>query len=338
MTLQGIDVSNWKNVDVTKARDFVIVQTTWGTGTITNSNGIVNGVSMIADSQVQRALSAGKRLGFMHYYCGGDVHEEARFFVQNNLGYFGKGIPMIDWEQQDNQFFYSSNVFEQLLLSFSKEMGGTGIVYFQQSEYDKLKPIADACNWGSMVAQYANNYPTQVQENPWNENAYSCAIRQYSSMGDIGAGQYVDLDKFYGDGNAWDAYVANSYHGISGVGSNITSAKTTNTSPQTTSVSNVSHNTRRTYVVQSGDTLSGIAAKLGVPMSQITGYSSGNPNLIYAGETLTIESGLSDNTYVVQSGDTLSGIAAKLGVPMSQITGYSSGNPNLIYAGEILHY
>lgn len=44
--------------------------------------------------------------------------------------------------------------------------------------------------------------------------------------------------------------------------------------------------TSRTYVVRSGDTLSGIAAYLGVNMYNITGYSSGNMNLIYPGEVL----------------------------------------------------
>lgn len=42
----------------------------------------------------------------------------------------------------------------------------------------------------------------------------------------------------------------------------------------------------RTYVVQSGNTLSGIATWLGVSIYDITGYSSGNMNLIYPGETL----------------------------------------------------
>ena len=42
----------------------------------------------------------------------------------------------------------------------------------------------------------------------------------------------------------------------------------------------------RTYVVQAGDTLSGIAAWLGVNMYSITGYGSGNMNLIYPGEVL----------------------------------------------------
>ena len=44
--------------------------------------------------------------------------------------------------------------------------------------------------------------------------------------------------------------------------------------------------TSRTYVVQSGDTLSSIAAWLGINIHNITGYSSGNINLIYPGETL----------------------------------------------------
>lgn len=44
--------------------------------------------------------------------------------------------------------------------------------------------------------------------------------------------------------------------------------------------------TSRTYVVRSGDTLSGIASQLGVSIYDITGYSSGNMNLIYPGETL----------------------------------------------------
>lgn len=41
-----------------------------------------------------------------------------------------------------------------------------------------------------------------------------------------------------------------------------------------------------TYTVKAGDTLSGIASRLGVPMGQLTGYRSGNPNLIYPGEVL----------------------------------------------------
>lgn len=43
-----------------------------------------------------------------------------------------------------------------------------------------------------------------------------------------------------------------------------------------------------TYTVKSGDTLSAIASRYGVPLSSISGYKSGNPNLIYPGENLSI--------------------------------------------------
>lgn len=41
------------------------------------------------------------------------------------------------------------------------------------------------------------------------------------------------------------------------------------------------------YTVQKGDTLSAIGARLGVDWRSISGYRSGNPNLIYPGEVLT---------------------------------------------------
>ena len=46
------------------------------------------------------------------------------------------------------------------------------------------------------------------------------------------------------------------------------------------------------YTVQSGDTLSAIAKRYGVGIGSISGYRSGNPNLIYPGEKLTV-SGIS---------------------------------------------
>jgi LysM repeat protein len=45
---------------------------------------------------------------------------------------------------------------------------------------------------------------------------------------------------------------------------------------------------KTTYTVKAGDTLSKIAAQYGINYNQITGYRSGNPNLIYPGEVLTI--------------------------------------------------
>ena len=48
---------------------------------------------------------------------------------------------------------------------------------------------------------------TGYQDAPCNEGAYSCAIRQYSSAGRLnGYNGNLDLNKFYGDKNAWMKY------------------------------------------------------------------------------------------------------------------------------------
>lgn len=88
-----------------------------------------------------------------------------------------------------------------------------------------------------------------------------------------------------------------------------------------------------------------MVARNGGSWNQYTGYRSGNPNVIYAGETVCRRAGAASTAtvatggrYVVRSGDTLSGIAARLGIGYTQLTGYRSGNPNVIYPGEVLHY
>lgn len=94
--------------------------------------------------------------------------------------------------------------------------------------------------------------------------------------------------------------------------------------------------------VQSGDTLSSIASRYGGSWNEWTGYRSGNPNIIYAGERVCRRgSGVSTGgarRYTVRSGDTLSGIAARYKINASQIKGYRSGNPNVIYPGETLYW
>lgn len=97
--------------------------------------------------------------------------------------------------------------------------------------------------------------------------------------------------------------------------------------------------------VRSGDTLSTIAASNGGSWDQYTGYRSGNPALIYPGETVCRRTGSTvapayagGGRYVVRAGDTLGGIAAYYGVNMYSIHGYRSGNPALIYPGETLYW
>lgn len=67
--------------------------------------------------------------------------------------------------------------------------------------------FANIGNYGLWIAQYADDSPTGYQDALWNEEAYTCAIRQYSSHGRLnGWNGDLDLDKFYGDKDARNKY------------------------------------------------------------------------------------------------------------------------------------
>jgi LysM repeat protein len=69
-----------------------------------------------------------------------------------------------------------------------------------------------------------------------------------------------------------------------------TTAPTLTSTPTATPTSTPTAGTSggQSYTVQSGDNLSTIAQRYGVSISDISGYRSGNPNLIYPGENLII--------------------------------------------------
>jgi len=99
------------------------------------------------------------------------------------------------------------------------------------------------------------------------------------------------------------------------------------------------------YTVQSGDTLSGIAARQGVSLQAL---EAANPqirdfNHIYPGQVIHLPGGggsaSSGGSYTVRSGDTLSGIASSHGVSLSALLAANPqiSNPNRIYPGQVIH-
>lgn len=98
------------------------------------------------------------------------------------------------------------------------------------------------------------------------------------------------------------------------------------------------------YTVVSGDTLSGIGAKLGVAWKSIANANGiSSPYTIYPGQKLTIPGGSTGSSparvYTVKSGDTLSGIGAKLGVSWKGIASKNGiVSPYTIYPGQQLKY
>lgn len=100
-------------------------------------------------------------------------------------------------------------------------------------------------------------------------------------------------------------------------------------------------NTGKTHTVQSGETLSGIAAKYGTTyqqLAQINGIA--DPNKIFAGQVLSLGNAApppAARTYTVKSGDNLSKIAAAHGTDwptLARLNGLA--DPNRIYPGQVL--
>lgn len=114
-----------------------------------------------------------------------------------------------------------------------------------------------------------------------------------------------------------------------------------NSSPPATTESGV-------YVVQSGDTLSGIALRHQTTVQQLVQMNGlTNPNLIVIGQRLAVAQGQVANgsgnrsapgtSYQVRPGDTLIGIAMRFQVRMWDIVlANNIANPSLIYVGQLL--
>lgn len=79
-----------------------------------------------------------------------------------------------------------------------------------------------------------------------------------------------------------------------------------------------------TYIVKSGDTVSGIASKYSTFSDLVSGINDlENPNLIFPDQHLRVPAFI----YEIQSGDTLSAISRRFSIPLSKITKANQGRP-----------
>lgn len=313
MTMNGIDVSNWQagiNLAAVPA-DFVIMKATQGT----------NYISPDCDRQYQQAKKAGRLLGVYHYVAGGNAIAEADYFVNNIKGYIGEAILVLDWEIEQNHAWGNYEYLKQVARRVKERTGVIPIIYSMAGIYNGISAVAKELNAGLWIAQYADNNPTGYQAHPWNEGAYGCAIRQYSSVGRLpGYNGNLDLNIAYMDRNAWMKYAAKN-------GSKPAAAP----SKPAPAPAKKSEDTIAAEV---------IAGKWGNGQDRINrlkkaGY---NPATIQAKVNAKLGANKpAARTYTVRAGDNLSAIAARYGTTYQALAAKNGiANPNLIYPGQVL--
>ena len=325
--MRGVDVSNWQcDIDTYALdADFVVAGATWGIGGFNNMC-LTNGVNRAANYQLGRAADSGKSIGVYHYAMGRDANAEADFFIDNVRGYVGNAVLVLDWESQDNPQFGNGAWVETWVRHVHDRTQVWPLVYVQASALGQLTSfVREHC--GVWIAQYASMNVTGYQATPWLYGAYGEAMRQYTSNGYVsGYAGRLDLNYFRGERWQWDAYA----HGD---GANVSA-------PETNTGGTVSQSA--CVVVVSGDTLSGIAARTGLlPWQSWHGYGSGNPAVIYPGETVCYGGGVAaqpdaTRTHTVAPGESLWSIFGGDWARVASLNGLS--NPSLIYPGQILRY
>ena len=195
--MNGIDISAWQgdeNIDLSKVPfDFCIVKATEGTSY----------ENRYFAAHCDAVLKKKKLLGAYHYANGGDVQKEADYFLAYAKKYIGKAVLVLDWEAKNNPQF-GKNDLEWCLKWCSYVYRKTGIkplIYIQKSAMNAVKKAG----YGLWVAQYPDYVETGYQEHPWNEGAYNCLLRQYTSVGKLsGYSGSLDLNKAYISATSWN--------------------------------------------------------------------------------------------------------------------------------------
>lgn len=345
--LKGIDISNWqKGMDLSAISgqiDFVIVKATEGLGYVDKS----------CDGFFQKAKSLGKKVGFYHFARNNNASKEAEFFYENTKGYYGQGVPVLDWEADQSVAWV--NEFVEKLHALS------GVWCWIYANPWRFNQGAINSNCGRWIAGYPKSGISDINYGVNNSlpNSYNvgsvCAWQFTDACRLSGFSGNLDADVFYGDANAWDKYVGAS------TGSSNSTPTTADSSPSGSTL-------ELAIAVMDGKYGNGDErkSKLGSRYSEVQEfinhiasanvdtlanevlegkYGNGNDRkLVLGGRYDEVQeavnkkaSGSSYKTYTVKSGDTLSAIASKYGTTVAKLVSLNGiKNANLIYPGQVL--
>ena len=381
--IKGIDISNWSgSIDFAAVKEsgveIVYIQATEGTFyTDPYLQEFYNG-----------AKNNGLKIGFYHFFNPGSSptpREQAKYFVDAISGMEIECRLAIDLEQTGG--LGPEEISNQAVdfLKAVEEYSGKKVVVYTYTNFAQTELVSSTGigNYPVWIAQYSESLP---EYNPIWGNEY--VGWQYSDTGYIdGVEANIDLDIFYDEILLDDSskiegerkpesnqssviyYTVQRGDTLSGIAQRFDT-----TVAQLASINNIQNpnliyvgqvlkiytssrniisrkkNFYRTYIVQRGDTLSGIAQRFDTTVDELVKLNDiSNPNLIYIGEILKIPTtknikrtaSVSEHmhtlTYVVEEGDTLSTIARRFNTTVAELVRINNiQNPNLIYVGQVL--
>ena len=347
--MKGIDISNWQNgINLSAVPcDFVIIKATQGTSY----------VSPDFHRQIEQALSLGKYVGVYHYIGGQGAKSEAEHFVKTVKPYLKRVLLCLDWEKEQNSKFGNTAYLEQVARAVIDMTGVRPLDYASLSGFPW--DVARKQNGGTWVAQYADMNATGYQDSPWNESAYSCTIRQYSSKGRLsGWGGDLDLNKAYITGQQWMKYACPD----GGTPEQAPTPTPADTSLANMDVTDIVADVMRGKYGDDEERKAALGARYDEVQALINhidradaatladevwagDYGNGSKRKAILGRryeevrAIVNAGGSTGRIYTVVSGDTLSGIGQKLGIKWQTIASKNGiSSPYTIYPGQRLTY
>ena len=370
---KGIDISSYQGYNI----DFSAVRNSGIEICIVKATESTMYTNMYFDSQASGALNAGLKVGFYHFFRGQGI-AEADYFCSVINRYKDRMTikPVIDVEVPvadiNNQVLLFINRVKQVL--------GLDCVIYSGAYFagDNLTDI-NLLNYGLWVAYYYVSTPTLrgiwtgFVGHQYSDQGIIPGINGYVDLNNFYDGMFIGTPgsggSTGGGGNTGGiipdpvvriknpdgTYTVKSGDTLSVIANDFgvtvdQLVRWNNISnPNLITVGQILYFSDKsssgsgsgiTYVVQAGDTLSGIAARFGTTVAELVSLNNiSDPNLIYVGQVLKIpSSGNSSRTYTVQAGDTLSYIAAKFGTTVANLVALNNiSDPNLIYVGQVLY-
>lgn len=317
MSIKGLDVSKFQGeVDWEKVKaagyQFAMLRAGYGYNTV--------------DEQFRRNASECNRIGLpigVYWFCYAFTPEKAALEADGCIstvsGYRLDYPVCYDIEQASADYAvkqgisFTPGLAHSLVKSFCdrvEEKGYYAMFYSNRSFFDTYLGTALSKRYAFWYARYTSAF-----------DGTDCGIWQYTSTGSVpGISGNVDLDLAYAD---YPSVIRRA--GLN----HLNESAPVPPSPLPPYI---------TYVIQPGDTLSGIAQKYGTTVNTLTKLNNiSEPDKIYAGNTIRVPENQSSSSpvyYTIRPGDTLSEIARKYGTTVNALARLNGiSDPDKIYAG-----